>query len=232
MVQNQRKHKRFSFRMTNIESRVNAVGKADIVDMSMGGVLLRTDGKVAIGRECSIQFGYRGMQYPVKGKVVRSELCGLDEKHPTRTASLYLVGVMFAEGTTGPVKELLDSIEQSKKVEVPSTANWRFRDLQFNLTTPSEKVLDFPGQFTIQDISRSGVIIRTDHQLKPDSMLLLELSLGAAAPASFMGKVAYCRASREQGQGSYAVGVEFTELSERAREFLGQFVDSLKNGDA
>ena len=209
---------------------MNLVGKVEIVDMSMGGVLLRTEGKLALGRECSIQFGYRGLHYPAKGLVVRSELSGIDERSGNKSVSLYLVGIMFKEETAATIKEFLDSIEQSKKLEVPATANWRFRDIAFNLTTPNEKVLEFPGQFTIQDISKSGVIIRTEQQLKPDSVLLLELSLGAAAPASFMGRVVTCRTSREPGQGGYAVGVEFTELTERAREFLLEFVDSLKNG--
>jgi c-di-GMP-binding flagellar brake protein YcgR len=229
-LQNQRKHKRFRLRLINIESKVNLVGKVDVVDMSLGGALLRTEGKLALGKECSIQFGYRGMQYPVKGMVIRSELSGICEQSGNKSVSRYLVGIMFKEGSAGTVKEFLDSIEQSSKVEMPATANWRFRDVQFNLTTPSEKVLEFPGQFTIQDISKSGVIIHAEQQLSVDSMLLLELSLDAAAPISFMGKVVSCRSSRDWGQGGYAVGVEFTELTDSAVEVLQQFMESLKNG--
>jgi len=229
-LQNQRKHKRFRFRLINIESKVNLVGKADVVDMSPGGVLLRTEGKLAIGRECSISFGYRGTQYPVKGVVVRSELCGIDERSGNKSVTCFLIGIVFKDGSAGAVKEFLDSIEQSKKTEVPATANWRFRDVQFNLTTPNEKVLEFPGQFTIQDISKSGVIIHTEQQLSVDNMLLLELSLDAAAPISFMGKVVSCRSSRDWGQGGYAVGVEFSDLTDRSVEVLLQFMESLKNG--
>jgi hypothetical protein len=228
-MQNQRKHKRFKLRLINIESKVNLVGKVDVVDMSPGGVLLRTEGKLAIGRECSIQFGYRGIQYPVKGMVIRSELSGIDERSQNKSVTRYLVGIVFKDESAGKVKEFLDSIEQSKKVEMPATANWRFRDVQFNLTTPNEKVLDFPTQFTIQDISKSGVIIQTEQQLSRDCVILLELSLNAAAPVSFMGRVVSCRMSRDRGQGCYAVGVEFTELTDEAVEVLLQFMESLKN---
>ncbi len=227
-MKNERKHKRYKFRLINIESKVNLVGKADIVDMSLGGVLLRTEGKLAIGKKCSILFGYRGMRYPVKGLVVRSEMSRIEERAPNKPVSVYLVGVMFEEGSEGPVRELLDSIEQSKKMEVPATANWRFRDVQFNLTTPNEKVLEFPAQFTIRDISKSGVIIQTELQLNTDSMVLLELSLDAAAPVRFMGRVVSCRTSRDQGQG-YAVGVEFSDMTEKAYDLLRKFMESLKN---
>jgi len=231
-VQNQRKHKRFSIRLINIESKVNLVGKVDVVDISPGGVLLRTEGRLAIGRECSILFGYRGMQYPVKGLVIRSELSGIDERSGNKSVTRYLVGIVFKDESAGTVKDFLDSIEQSKKVEMPATANWRFRDVQFNLTTPNEKVLEFPAQFKIQDISRSGVIIRTEQQLDIDSMILLELSLNAAAPVSFMGRVVSCRTSRDRSQGGYAVGVEFTELTDSAVDVLLQFTESLKNDGA
>ena len=167
-----------------------------------------------------------------EGLVVRSELCGIDERSGNKTVACYLIGIAFKDESAATAKEFLDSIEQSKKVEMPATANWRFRDVQFNLTTPNEKVLDYPAQFTIQDISKSGIIIQTEQQLKMDSMILLELSLDAAAPVSFMGKVVTCRMSRDRNQGSFTIGVEFTELTERAAEFLLKFTESLKNGHA
>jgi Tfp pilus assembly protein PilZ len=231
-VKNQRKHKRFRLRLINIESKVNLVGKVDIVDMGLGGVLLRTEGKLSIGRECSILFGYRGMQYPVKGLVVRSEVSGIEERVQNKPVTLYLVGIMFKDGSAGTVKDFLDSIEESKKVEVPATANWRFRDVQFSLTTPDEKVLEFPVQFTIRDISKSGVIIQTDQQLKVDSMVLLDLSIDAASPVRFMGQVVSCRTPREESQEGYSVGVEFSDLTDRAQTLLRKFMESLKDNGA
>jgi hypothetical protein len=62
-----------------------------------------------------------------------------------------------------------------------------------------------------------------------DCVILLELSLNAAAPVSFMGRVVSCRASRDRGQGCYAVGVEFSDLTDSAVAVLLQFMESLKN---
>lgn len=229
-VQNQRKHTRYRLRLIDIESRVFLAGKADIVDMSAGGVLLRTEGRLVIGRECSILFSYRGKPYPVKGRVVRSEMSGLEERAGGRSVALYLVGIMFKEESEGAVREFLDSIEQSEKTAVQATANWRFRDVQFNLTTPSEKVLEFPAEFTIRDISKRGVIIHTRQQLHVDHMVLLELSIDLAPPVRFMGRVVSSRPSRYQGQEGHDVGVEFSDLTEQAQDVIRKFMESLKNG--
>jgi predicted nucleic acid-binding OB-fold protein len=64
------------------------------------------------------------------------------------------------------------------------------------------------------------------------SILLLELSLNAAAPVSFMGKVVSCRTSRDRSQGGYAVGVEFSDLTDGAVSTLHQFMESLKDEGA
>ena len=231
-MQNERKHKRYRLRLINIESKMSQVGKVDIVDMSLGGVLLRAEGHLAIKKTCWIEFTFRGKHYPVKGVVVRSELSGIDEHSRSKPVNLYLIGVMFREESADTVRDLLDSIEQSKKVDVPATANWRFRDMQFNLTMPDERVLEFPLQFVIKDISKSGVIIRTSEQLRLGSVLLLELSLGAADPASFMGRVVSCRRAAEEGAEGYAVGVEFSDLTDRAYSFLQEFITSLKSNGA
>jgi Tfp pilus assembly protein PilZ len=230
LVQNERKHKRFKLRLIDIESKVNQVGKVEVVDMSLGGVFLRTEGKLAIGRDCSIQFGYRGRHYPVKGTVVRSELSDIDERSGSKSVTRYRVGIVFKSESAGAVKEFLDSIEENNKVEMPATANWRFRDVHFNLTAPNEKVLEFPSQFTIQDISKSGVIIQTEQRMNVDSVILLELSLNAAAPVSFVGKVVSCRTARDRGPGVHAIGVEFSDPADNALDVLVQFMESLKNG--
>jgi Tfp pilus assembly protein PilZ len=228
LVQNQRKHKRFRLRL-NVQSRVNFAGKGEVVDVSLGGVLLRTEGKLMIGRDCAIQFGYRGQRYHMKGVIVRSELSDIDDQSLSRPVTRYLVGIEFKDQSAGTAKEFLDSIEENNKVELPATANWRFRDVHFNLTTPSETVLEFPSQFSIQDISKSGVIIQVDQQLSVDSVILLELSLNAAAPVTFMGRVVSCRPAKDRGPGVHSVGIEFSDLTDNALEVLVQFMESLKN---
>ena len=230
-MKNQRKHKRFTLRLIDIESKVTLAGSVDIVDMSLGGVLVRTGGKLPIGRERTVQFVYGGVTYTVKGLVVRSEMCRIEERSPDESVTLYLVGIMFKDESADTVKALLAAIEENKKVEVPSNVNWRFRDVRFNFTAPDETVLEFPAQFTIRDISRSGFIIRTEEPLDPDCMILLELSIDAIAPVRFMGRVVSCRASGEQCQEEFIIGVEFSDLTDRAMEVLQLFRESLKNDE-
>jgi hypothetical protein len=126
------------------------------------------------------------------------------------------------------ISDFLQSVEKDKKVEVPATANWRYHDVRFHLTTPSEKVLEFPAPFTIRDISRSGVIIQTDQRLNLDAVILLELSFDSSYPVGFMGRVVSHRTTKDGDHGSYNIGVEFVDLTERAGRALTQLIDSLK----
>jgi hypothetical protein len=228
ITQNQRKHKRFRLRLIAIDCKVNLIGRVDIVDISLGGALLKTKGKLDIGKECSVTFGYHGRCYPAKGTVVRSELSGCEERSSEQSVPLYSVAIEFKPESTGMIGDFLQSVEQDKKVEVLASADWRYRDVRFHLTTPSEQVLEFPGQFTINDINRSGMIIQVDQCLNVDAMVLVELSFDASYPMGFMGRVVSCRSMKNNDHGGYNIGVEFVDLTERAGSVLTQLIDSVK----
>ena len=135
---------------------------------------------------------------------------------------------MFKDESAGKIKDFLDSIEDNKKSQVPEQPGWYYRDIRFSITTPSEKVLNLPTQFGVKDISQSGVIIITDHQLKIDSMVLMELSVSSCNPVSFTGKVVSCRMTQEKVLLNYEIGVEFSDLTDQDRSLLISFIDCLK----
>jgi len=178
-MRNMRKQKRFKLDLLDLSSKMSLVGKVELIDISLGGVALKADKKLNIGKECLMMLGYEGKLIHVKGIVVRSELSGIEEKTDGETTTIYSVGISFKDESAGTVKEFLDSIENSKKIQVPDQPDWFYRDIRFCITTASEKVLNLPAQFGIKEISQSGVIIQTAHQLKIDSMVLMDLSLSA-----------------------------------------------------
>jgi hypothetical protein len=228
VMQNQRKHKRFHLRLIAIDCKVNLIGRVDIVDISLGGVLLKTKGKLDLGKECSVTFGYHGRCYPAKGIVVRSELSGFEEQSPEQRVPRYSVAIEFKPESTGMIGDFLQSVEQDKKFEVPTSADWRYRDVRFHLTTPSEQVLEFPAQFTIKEINRGGMIIQVDQCLNVDAMVLVELSFDASYPMGFMGRVVSCRSMKNNDHGGYNIGVEFVDLTERTESLLTQLIDGVK----
>jgi hypothetical protein len=163
--------------------------------------------------------------------VVRSELSAIEEKADGETTTIYSVGISFKDESIGTIRDFLDSIESNKKTQVPEQADWLYRDVRFCITTSGEKVLDLPSQFGIKEISQSGVIIQTAHQLNIDSMVLLELSFKSCDPVRFMGIVVSCRMSQGQQRVNYDVGVEFSELTDRDKSMLIRFIDCVKGID-
>ena len=227
-MQNMRKHKRFKLDLLDLSSKMSLVGKVELIDISLGGVALKADRKINIGKECLMMLGYEGKHINVKGIVVRSELSGIVEKADGETTTIYSVGIFFKDESAGKVKDFLDSIENDKKTLVPEQADWIYRDIRFCITTSDEKVLNLPTEFGVKEISQSGVIIQTDHQLKLDSVVLLDLSIGTCDPVSFVGKVVSCRISQGQVPANYDIGVEFSELTDRDRSLLIRFIDCVK----
>ncbi len=138
---------------------------------------------------------------------------------------------MFKDESADKVKVFLDSIENNKKIQVPEQPDWFYHDIRFSITTPSEKVLNLPTHFGIKDISQSGVIIQTDHQLRIDTMVLIELSINACDPASFMGKVVSCRMTQDRVHSNYDIGMELSELTDRDRSLLISFIACVKESE-
>jgi hypothetical protein len=211
-----------------MSSRMSLVGNVELIDISLCGVALKADKKLNIGKECLIMLGYEGKLIKAKGIVVRSELSGIEEKADGETITIYSVGIFFKDESAGTVKDFLDSIENNKKIQVPEEADWFYRDIRFCITTSSEIVLNLPTQFGVKEISQSGVIIQTAHQLNIGSMVLLELSFKSCDPVRFMGIVVSCRMSQGQVPANYDIGVEFSELTDRDRSLLTRFIDCVE----
>ncbi len=224
-----RKHKRFKLDVIDLSSRMSIVGKVEIIDISVSGIALKADRKLNIGKEYLITLGYEGNQITVKGNVVRSELSGIEERSEGEKVTVYSAGLSFKDESANKVQNFLDSIGADKKTPVTERIDWFYRDIKFSITTPSEKVLNLLSQFGVKEISRSGIIIQTDRKLKIGSMVLMELSVSACEPASFMGKVVSCRTIQGKENVTYDIGVEFTELTDRARSLIQRFIECVKD---
>jgi hypothetical protein len=226
IMQDKRRHKRFRLDLVEINGKMILADKVEIIDISLGGVALKADRRLNIGKEYVIKLGDKGKHIDVKGVVVRSELIGIEERTNGERVSIYKAGLMFKEGQADQIADFLNSIEQSKKEEVPVTVDRRLA-VRFHITTPREKILSFPAQFKVKVISLSGMLIQTEQPLEIESMIPMDLSLSADNPVNFVGRVASCQMTEDKGQGCYEIGMEFTDLTEKDRTLLKTFMTYL-----
>lgn len=226
-MQDHRRYKRFRLDLIEINGKMRFADKVEIVDISFGGVALKADSRLNIGREYVIRLGDGENSLDVKGIVVRSELSGIEERANGERVSIYTAGMRFQEGSEEKIADFFhNAIEHDKKEKVEMMVDRR-TNVRFHITAPWEKILSFPAQFKMKEISLNGMLIRTDQALGIKSIIPLELSLKADNPVYFAGRVASCRMTEGKGQAHYEIGVEFLDLTDKERTLLKTFIDYL-----
>jgi c-di-GMP-binding flagellar brake protein YcgR len=200
--------------------------KVEIIDISLGGVALKTDRRLNIGREYLIKLGYKGKSIDVKGIIVRCELSNIEERSDGKSVSIYSAGIMFKDIPSNTIADFMNSIEHDKRDAVPVMADRRI-NVRFYINIPLDNTLNFPAQFTVKEISLSGMLIQTEQALGIESVIPMGLSLQADKPVNFMGRVASCRMTEDKGKAQYEIGVEFKDLTDKDRTLLNIFIDYL-----
>ncbi len=226
MMQDKRRHKRFRLDLMEINGKIILANKVEILDISLGGVALKTDRRLNVGKEYLIKLGDKGKSIDVKGIIVRCELSKIEERSSGQRVSIYTAGMMFKDVSPDTIADFLNSIEKHKKEQVPVMVDRRL-EVRFYITTPWEQTLSFPAQFKVKEISLSGMLIQTEEALGIESMIPMGLSLKADNPVNFIGRVASCRMAGDTGQAPYEIGVEFTDLTDEDRTLLQAFINYL-----
>jgi Tfp pilus assembly protein PilZ len=226
-MQDKRRHKRFRVDLVEINGKMSLADKVQILDISLGGVSLKADRRLNIGKEYVLKLQEEGKNLEVKGTVVRSELSSIEQRADGQGVSIFTAGMMFKEGFADKLADFLKPIEQTRnKGETPSAADRRL-NVRFNITTPQERILSYPLQFKVKSISLGGMLIQTEQALEINSKIPMELSLHADNTVTFIGRVASCAMTEHTGQTNYGIGVEFTDLADEDTTLLKSFVDYL-----
>lgn len=230
MQQDKRRHKRYNLELVEVNGRMSLADKVEIIDVSLGGVALRIDRRLNPGREYLLKLGDKAKSFDLKCIVVRSELSGFEEKANGERAMIYTAGMRFKENFSSQIADFFKSIELVKKETVPSESDRRI-DIRFQIHMPGEKILNYPAQFTVKDVSLSGIRILTDVSLAMQSVIPMRLALQDDNFVHFNGRVASIRMFEERGETRYDVGMELSDLSEEGAALLKSFIDYLAKSE-
>ena len=107
MMPEKRRHKRFMLDLMEVNGRLGLTDKVEIIDISFGGVALKSDRRLDIGKEYLFTLGERGNRLVVKGIVVRCKLSGIAERHNRERALIYTAGMRFEEGSADKIADLI-----------------------------------------------------------------------------------------------------------------------------
>ena len=225
-MQNKRLHKRIKLDIVELGGKMFLIDDVEILDISLGGVSLKVDRGLNIGKEYLITLVEKGKSIDVKGIAVHSALRETEERANGERVTSHTVRIKFKDGQIAKIAGILNSIQQLKKEEVPVTDDRRLH-VRFHFTIPLDTILSHTAQLRVKKISLSGMLIQSEQALEINSLIPMVLSLNTDDPVNFSGQIVTCQLSKDNGRALYEIGVEFSDLTDKGRTLLKTFIDDL-----
>jgi hypothetical protein len=102
-----RRHRRFKLDLIEFDGKLSMADKVEIVDMSFGGVALKVDRRLNIGKEYLFKLGDKENSIDVQSIVVRCKLSGIEERFNGEKISIYTAGMRFKDGAVEKVADFV-----------------------------------------------------------------------------------------------------------------------------
>ena len=102
-----RRFKRFTLDLVDLSFRMHQAEKVEILDLSFGGVSLKVDRRINIGKTYVMKLGYKWSTIEVKGIAVRSQVSGVAQSFGEPRSLVYTAAMRFDENDTYPIAEFI-----------------------------------------------------------------------------------------------------------------------------
>jgi Flp pilus assembly protein TadD len=106
----QRKQKRLGVQNMNMRSEIPLARKVSIINISSGGVLVKTDRRINIGNTYLLKIGYKDKLLLARAVVKWSLLVQSIKKENSNISPLYMAGLHFREDSPGNGEGIIESI--------------------------------------------------------------------------------------------------------------------------
>lgn len=226
-----RKHTRFTVDTSGIIGKMLFGTEVRILDLSLGGALLKSRRRFEIGREYSLKLERRDDILSLKGVIVWSVLRGSMDGPHGRTVPLYEAGIGFSGLSHDALLELGCLINEAGLDEAQESRSHRHR-ARASLPAQEKAVMNDYEKYTLKKLSLSAMLIESGCELEVGKGFPMEISLPGNKQISFWGKVTFCIKKSSKRADTFAVGMEFMDMSasdaERLRKYLNALLRSKK----
>lgn len=220
MTEERRRWPRLS--VENIHGRLMATSDVEILNMSISGAAIKLERRLTMGGHYNLRLEQNGSPLSVETEVVWSVLSEFRRSEEGDEGPVYSVGLKFVDLLTPRIQALLSFIDEHKIIDEK-----RLGGLRLHIDAPGKATLDMPEGYRVLVMSRSGMLIETDHGMEIDGVCAMELTLPAGPPMHFRGRVATHKERQEDDGPRREVGIEFLNLSFDDQERLVAYLDSL-----
>ncbi len=221
IMEDKRKYKRFT--VEGIDGNVNFSVDVEIINISAGGVALKSQRRLEVDREYTLKLKNGGKALTLRGLVVWSILSESRKGPHKEVIPFYRVGMQFKDVMSEKMAELVNFIEEHKNVK-----NHRLSGIRFNIRSPEKAVLNFPLSYKVKKISLGGMLIETMQSFELEDRVPMDIYLPGGKTAMFYGRIASCLPTPHATTMLYDVGIEFLEMSEESRAIIKEFIESIE----
>jgi PilZ domain len=228
-----RRYKRYALDIYDIHSEMLFAKEVKILDISISGVSLKADKRMDINREYALKISSREKVLVFKGKVIWSLLSGNMQGAGGDSIPIYTAGLKFSDITTEKLKEIVDFIEDHKREKDRQEDVYQLSGLRlftrFQIEAPEETTLlqCYEG-CKVKKLSLGGMLTESENPLEIETIMTMQLTFSQDKSIAFKGRIASCLPIANSVPEHYDVGVEFLEMSERDKQILVAFIESLE----
>jgi len=231
-VQDRRRHKRFKVVARGIKGEMMFAKDMEIIDISVGGILLKADKKLNPGSEHILKLKHKDKVISVKTSVVWSFLSEIQKNPSGDSIPMYTAGMQFKKVSKETINEIENFIKEHKKGEDKKVDIYKSNGsrlyIRFHIVTSEKATLDFHESCKVKQLSLSGMLIESEHVQEIEDRLEMQIFLSEDKPIKLLGRVASCLLIDDEGPKHFDIGIEFLEMSKQDEEILKAFINSLQ----
>lgn len=194
---------------------------ARVLNLSLDGMSLETNNPLKIGREYSLRLDEGAHQMPLRGTVVWCTLVKTARDENGDVQPVFRAGIHFADIMSGKANELRSFIHKNAVISLENRLFGRFR---IEAERPAD--LSLEAEFTVRQISLSGMLVETEVALPVGTLCNLFVEVGSVR-FDAMARIAHIErpdADDNATETPAYLGIEFVELSEESLLTLESFI--------
>jgi hypothetical protein len=217
-----RRHKRYA--VDGIHGNVLYPADLEVLNISIEGAAIETTKRLDLNREYVLKIKHKDVVLNLRGRVIWALLTYREKKGSENIIPVYRAGVRFTDTLNEKTKLLLNFIEENKI----RTLEKRLVGVRFKIAVPQNSRIDYPYKYEVKKMSLSGMLVETEYPLDLNNNYDIELFLDTNL-LNIVGRIVNCVAVESEIGTKYDVGIEFIKLSDKNKELIKNFLDTIKD---
>jgi Tfp pilus assembly protein PilZ len=232
---NQRRHRRFTVDIMEIQSRAVFACEVAIYDISISGVSLIADRRLDTGREYSIRIMDEDPDISLQGTVVwcsenESAICSDAYVHLKYAAGLKFTSL--PQETRARLMTFIEThlIDRDTQVKVQDMSGRRC-NVRFHAERSEKAMLNVAEAYRVRKLSLGGLQLESDHDFELETRMHMSITIPGDVQLTFTGRVASCNPS-PSNPSHFDIGIEFIDMPEQEKIKLKALIRRLYLEDA